>query len=221
MKTKLKMNFLTKILLLVFLPVLLLTAVAVESLLNASDKLTEIMVQEELTGVSALALEKINSISAIKWSYENNELKKGNYSLADNKLIDRLAESTNTSMTLFWQDTRVVTTIKDADGKRIAGTKANEEVAKKVLSGETYYTPMLDIQGEKYSALYVPLTESSGKVVGMFFVGKKLSAIHKMTTNIIVRNLLVSLAVVLVCVLVSLYFALKIVKKMKLEVSRY
>lgn len=217
---KIKMNFLGKLLLLVFVPIVMMTAVSIETVLSSTDQITSTIVKEELGSVAELAMDKINSISVSNWEYTDGELRKGNYSLADNKLIDKLATNTNTSMTLFWGDTRVVTTITDKDGNRIVGTKANEEVYKQVLSGENCYKDSLDIQGYKYSAMYVPIKDVSGKVVGIFFVGKRLDDIHKMTSKVVTKSLIVTMIVILLSTAIAVLMAMSIVRKMK-EISKY
>lgn len=212
---KLKMNFLTKLLLLIFIPIVLLATVTAISLLSTADRLSSLMIQEELNGVSTLALDRLNALSISNWEYTDDVLSKGKISLADNKLIDRLAKQTNTDITLFWGDTRVITTIRDADNKRIVGTKANPEVAKKVLKGESYYGKSLDIQGQKYSVKYVPLTNVSGKIVGMFFVGKKLATVRNTTNGIILRSSIAMLLVIILSIGFALFMSTKIVKKLK------
>ncbi len=88
-------------------------------------------------------------------------------------LIDRIKENTGLDITLFYQDTRVLTTIKDNEGQRIVGSGAPETVIKDVLEGgeSRFYTNTV-IYGVSYFSYYTPLYNRDGSVVGILFVGK-------------------------------------------------
>lgn len=101
-------------------------------------------------------------------------LYKGSYDLTnDYSLIDRIKQNTDLDITLFYQDTRVLTTIFDGKGSRIIGSGASSNVMKDVFeTGEAkFYTNML-IYNTTYFSYYAPLTNSDGTVAGMLFVGK-------------------------------------------------
>ena len=51
----------------------------------------------------------------------------------DFSIIDSIKEKTGVDITIFNQDTRVITTIQTSDGDRAIGTKANDTVAEDVL----------------------------------------------------------------------------------------
>lgn len=89
------------------------------------------------------------------------------------ELIDKVKADTTLDITLFYQDTRILTTICDSKGNRIVGTGAPELVIKEVLNGGNakFYTNTL-INNSKYFSYYMPLQNSDGTIVGMIFVGK-------------------------------------------------
>lgn len=88
-------------------------------------------------------------------------------------LVDNIKESTGFDITLFYQDTRILTTILDKDGKRIVGSGAPQIVLRDVLEHETphFYTNT-HINSEEYFSYYAPLKNSDGSTIGMIFIGK-------------------------------------------------
>ncbi len=59
-------------------------------------------------------------------------LMKGDHTLNDNfAIIDSIREETGVDITVFYQDTRIITTIRTDGGVRVTGTKANDTVVKR------------------------------------------------------------------------------------------
>lgn len=101
-------------------------------------------------------------------------LYKGSYDLtSDYSLIDRIKQNTDLDITLFYHDTRILTTIFDGDEARIVGSGVSSTVMKDVFeTGKAkFYTNML-VYNTTYFSYYAPLANSDGAVVGMLFVGK-------------------------------------------------
>lgn len=95
-------------------------------------------------------------------------------------LIDRVKEDTDLEVTLFYYDTRILTTIRDTAGKRIVGTGAPSAVIQNVLKeGESHFYNNAYINDTEYFAYYIPLHNSNEDVVGMMFVGKPSSKINQ------------------------------------------
>lgn len=101
-------------------------------------------------------------------------LYKGSYDLTnDYSLVDHIKQNTDLDITLFYQDTRILTTIFDGNGRRIVGSGAASAVMKDVFeTGEAkFYTNIL-VYDTIYFSYYIPLINSDGTVAGMLFVGK-------------------------------------------------
>ena len=137
------------------------------------------------------------------WSLsEDGQLMKGEVAIHDmyQDQLDDLNKKTDMHFTLFYGDTRYVTSMVDADtGKRMEGTKASDTVIDEVLrSGREYLTTNLQIGGQDWYAYYLPLKNSDGTIVGMVFAGRD--------TSIVVANLkAASRAIVLTFVLFFLF----------------
>lgn len=102
------------------------------------------------------------------------QLYKGEHNLTnDYSLIDHLKEETGLEFTLFYQDTRVLTTLTGNTGARITGSGAPTVVIENVLkTGETHFYPKAIIYNSGYFSYYAPLFNSDGSVIGMIFAGR-------------------------------------------------
>ena len=73
--------------------------------------------------------------------------------------------------TLFQDDVRVATNVRNADGTRAISTRASAEVAEEVLRrGHTWRGPAF-VVNDWYIAAYEPIRDIRGATVGMLYVG--------------------------------------------------
>ncbi len=88
-------------------------------------------------------------------------------------IVDHIKENTGLEVTVFWNDTRILTSITDANGNRQIGTTASSDIVQRVLKdGEPYHNRNVDILGTKYVVYYTPFyQENSSEPVGMVFLG--------------------------------------------------
>lgn len=73
--------------------------------------------------------------------------------------------------TIFLDNLRIATSVKDASGKRALGTRASPEVARRVLGEGGSWTGRARVLDNWYVTAYEPLLDISGKRVGMLYVG--------------------------------------------------
>lgn len=89
------------------------------------------------------------------------------------EMVDHFKEDTGMDITIFYKDTRILTTILDWKNKRIIGTGAPDHIMTEVQeSNQVQFYDNALINSQKYFACYHPLTNKDGSVVGMVFVGK-------------------------------------------------
>lgn len=149
-------------------------------LLLGSSIFTDAMYSEVETELSNVSGNLATSLDALyPGDYElvgetAYRLYKGDHDLTgDYSLIDRIKENTGLDITLFYQDTRILTTLFDRDGTRLVGSGAPDTVIKDVLNpGNAVFYRKVMINGVPYFSYYVPLKNSDGTVAGMLFVGK-------------------------------------------------
>ncbi len=137
------------------------------------------------------------------------DLYKGNQVItSDYTIIDRLSADASIDITLFYHDTRILTTIRDTDGNRIVGTGADDRIIQEVFWAERpqfYYNAT--INKVNYFAYYTPLRNSNGAVIGMIYTGKPRSEVDKSVMHAVLPTLVVTLLGVLVVSFVSSTYA--------------
>ena len=118
----------------------------------------------------------------------------GNYQLKDgelwkgtelnvsdsSKIVDEVKDQTGLDVTIFYGDTRYLTTITNSEGERQIGTKASDIVIEQVLkNGKNYSSDNVNILGTRYICYYVPIWDESGSnPVGMVFLGEHYDQVY-------------------------------------------
>jgi len=90
--------------------------------------------------------------------------------------VDRVRQIIGGTATIFLGDTRVATNVTRPDGTRAVGTKlAPGPIYDAVLSRGVPYRGEVDVLGTPYLAHYEPIRDAAGTVIGILYVGVKLS----------------------------------------------
>lgn len=183
--------------------VMLVTAAIL--LCNSISGISSTLMEEELAATAFTTYELFENVSDGEFSSRDGELYKGEKNIsADTELLDKIKAQTGMEVTLFWQDTRMATTIIGEDGKRAVGTKLDAAVAGNILAGNSQYVDRIDIAGQDYSAYYMPLTQSgSNEVIGIVFTGRNRSDIttfvsSRLTSGCVIL-ILCSIVIILLC----------------------
>lgn len=140
-------------------------------------------------------------------------LYKGDADITSNySFVDNIKSITDMDVTLFYQDTRILTTITDWEGKRIIGSGAPDKIISEVLSAGTsqFYDNVL-INGTTYFGYYSPLLNSDGSVTGMLFIGKPTDALNEMIQQSTLSVILIGCIGLLITGLISFFYAKRIV----------
>ena len=188
------------------------------SSIRFSNKMNE-MVEEELKISCEHLASEMNSVWDGAWGYDSAEgLSKGGESVSSEyqNLMDELHSKTGIDYTIFWDKTRVITTLIDSStGKRIVGTDASDAVIEKCLrGGQNFYIPEVTINKQLYSGYYIPL-KSEGKTVGMFFGGRPRADVKKAINENVRNMVIIAVACVIVIAAAGLFIAQSVSKKMK------
>lgn len=134
-------------------------------------------VEEELSNVSSSLVTMLDALYPGDYRLEGEmsyRLYKGDQDLTNEfSLIDQIRDQTGLDITLFYKDTRILTTVTDRNGQRIVGTGAPDDVMEQVFKKNKpcFYTKVM-IYGTSYFAYYSPISNRDGSVVGILFVGK-------------------------------------------------
>lgn len=189
-------------------------------MISLTDSL-EGQIYEELKTVTYTLGGMLEEVDDGAYNEKSGIVSKGKFQLTDNvDFLDKIKEETDLEITIFYGDTRIVTTILDENGERVIGTKATEKIIDKVISNEQDYEGSVNLFGDKYLAYYTPLRNNDGSVVGMLFAGKRLNSVQKAVwTNTIKSGVGVGVILILVIVVIVL-FVLKIKRRIE-SVNQY
>lgn len=140
-------------------------------------------------------------------------LYKGNQEITgQHHIVDHFKEDTAMDVTLFYKDTRILTTITNWENQRIIGTSAPEHIMEEVqVNNEVRFYNNALINGEKYFACYHPLTNADGTVVGMLFVGKPIEEIKNRIDGSLNPIIVVGLISLVIASIISYSYAKRFV----------
>ncbi len=154
----------------------------------------------------------LDGVSSGEYSMQGDDLYKGDVNLSQEMgaLVDNYAAANEAQITLFFGDVRRATTIKDAQGNPIVGTKADAKAAAEVLNaGNTYRRDDFVIDGNLYYGFYVPVTDSTNKIVGMICATKDRETIKDYISH---RQTFIVAIAVLIYIL-CIFFATVVTKR--------
>lgn len=215
---KLKLNFSMRILLITFIPIigisLFLTILNIKGLSKTSDKLLE----EELRNTGMTILQNYESSNTDNYEYKNDIFSKGDIKISEEfNYIDKLKEKTGLYVTIFYNDTRVITNIMKENGERFIGTKADPKVIDAVIkNGEMFYTSNISINGIECAANYIPIKQpNGGQVIGMVFVGKDRTIVDSDMSKLNTISFICQIVIILILSLLASISIRQMVKVMK------
>ena len=205
-----------KILLISIAPIVLLGVVM---LWVSNKRINAVLTSAIENGLRSAAISVLDSLEEINdeafYIDENDELCKGDYNVTQHtRLADELRKSANTDITVFYGDTRYMTSVLDENGDRVLRTQAGEAVINTVLKGgEDYFATDVVVVGQDYFGYYVPLTdETTGQIVGMVFAGMSQADAKNQIRSIIYLIVGIVVVVALVCVVLIFMIVNKMVK---------
>lgn len=132
--------------------------------------------------------------------YKGDDLLSG-----DTSILDEIRVVSDFDATIFFEDVRMITTIRSTDGSRAVGTRADPVVASRVLKeGRHYFSSDILVNGIPYFGYYIPLANADGTTVGMAFIGKTRAEMQHVLQETI-RHLIFT-AIFILCAAVAFCF---------------
>lgn len=133
----------------------------------------------------------------------------GNYDI-----IDKVKEETDSDITLYYGNVRVITTINDNKGNRIIGTTARKLVENQVIKGEEcrFYDNAI-IDGKKYFSYYMPVFNSDNICCGMIAVSKPIEKVENKILEGIWPILLIAMAGIVLVGIISYRYSNYLIKR--------
>ncbi len=200
-----------KILFVSLLPVLVV-CIAVIVINNTVIKNTLLdKTKNELKATAEALSAAYNQNSGEYFQNDDGEIWKGTYNVSlSQKLVTEMSEKTGSSLTFFYGDKRLVTSLKDKKGDYILGSKAGDYLKKNVLEGgQDVFTSRVSVEGTMYYGYYIPVKQNnSDDIIGMIFAGMPVRTVDK-TTNLVSGLLFFILGIVLILTIVVSVLASK------------
>ncbi len=215
MKLKLKLKLGTKINLIVFAIIIVLSVVIGFLAHSEITKGIKEFAIEKAKGDLALGYNYVDSKYPGDWTVVGDKLLKGETVINDNnQLVDMIGKETDDTVTIFLNDTRIATNVQK-DGKRATGTQASQEVIDAVLTnGQTFYGEA-NVLGKEYQTAYMPLKDTAGEVVGIMYVGASEAMIDSILSSFLTKFIIVLVVVVVLATVVIFLFTRTIRNRLK------
>lgn len=215
LKKKKGMRLAFKLSLTVSISLLLITLIGIAISAGKQNSISKNLVEREVSGIAASVREAyVEMADGADFAMSGDTLKKGNETLSENyELIDKLKQERDVELSIFYGDTRVLTTLKDSSGKREINKKMSKEIYDIIQRGESYFTDDLELFGVPYSGCYVPLYQpNSDKIVGSIFCGRSQAEVNAAAHSTIVSMALSMMGVFIVAIVIGMFVITRIVK---------
>ena len=143
---------------------------------------------------------------------KNVSLYKGENELTgDFSYIDTLKEQSGLDITLFYGNTRILTTLKNGDGERYVATGVNSAVFNKVDGGHEKLVTEVDVDGMRFYACYIPVLNSDGQMMCMIGTAKSINDITATVQRASYQIWIIVFLAMLVAALISQTYTSKII----------
>lgn len=209
-----------KLILLAGIPVLVAVIVMLFSSVSA---IKDGMQNEAVEGMEAFGIAVRGSFNAVDSGDfslgEDGCLYKGDTNLTPTEdALDYYTEGSSTYLTVCWENTRIASTFISEDGTRPVGSQIDDDVWQAMQRGETYKKMNMEILGTHFYAIYTPLLNPDGTVVGALFSGQPSAEIEQYMNSKLTMMIVLALVVLIVCC-ISGYFMANGIAKALVEAS--
>ncbi len=168
------MKMQSKIMVIALFPLVIL---GIATILLGNVRISEVVTGSIENGLRAAAVSVSDTLSFTdegEYQLKDDQLYKGEFNVSEAvEIADDIKAAADTDITVFYGDTRYMTSVLDDQGKRVVGTKAGEKIIEKVLkNGQDHFATNVDVEGHAYYAYYLPLHQvGTDNVIGMVFAG--------------------------------------------------
>lgn len=125
--------------------------------------------------------------------------------------LDLMKENTGMDITIFYEDTRILTTLVGESGARLVGTPVHPLIVDDVLTrGTEHFYKKALVNSCPYFAYYAPLRNESGTIVGMIFTGKPTTETNRTLRRALLPMILIAIASMLITGAISVFSSRKL-----------
>ena len=130
------------------------------------------------------------------------------FDVSSSKYIKEINDKFALDATVFYDDTRVNTSVK-INNKVQIGTKLDEKISQKIYGDKSIYSNKVDVLGKPYMSVYIPIFDNNSSK-GAIFIGKAMEDIYKEIYKI---SIILSILTLTVTLLISYFLYHKIKNK--------
>lgn len=132
----------------------------------------------------------------------------------DYTLVDQIKDNTGNEISVFYGNTRMLTTITDEQGERFVHYESEDpNIAAAIQMGNEYYSDKVKINGKYYYGCYVPLFNGE-EVCGMVFAGMTNKSVQDNVNTIVTKIMIMFILALLAVVAIASAYAGIIVKNL-------
>jgi methyl-accepting chemotaxis protein len=170
-------------------------------------------IENGLRSTAISVRDTLNYADEGEFTLVGDQLYKGDFNVSEaTQIAEKIRESADTDVTIIYGDTRYMTSVIDAQGNPVIGTKVGETLVDKVINkGQEYFSTDVNVEGQAYYGYYVPLYDTSGTPVGMVFTGMPQADAKAQISSIVSMINIVMVVLALLCILSTTLIVRKIV----------
>jgi methyl-accepting chemotaxis protein len=181
-------------------------------------------------GATRAALERVETNMRVAWdvvrangrnfsSVDGKLLLDGHVLNDDVAMVDKVKSLIGGTCTIFLNDLRITTNVQKPDGTRAVGTRLAKSAAyESVIERKTPFRGEVEILGTPFMTAYDPILDSSGKLLGILYVGIKKADFQEAAYNTLWTIVYSTLAVVLLIMAVSYLAARNLARPLKASI---
>lgn len=135
----------------------------------------------------------------------------------DYEMLDGIEMGSRLEISLFYYDTRLLTTLKDTSGERMVRSVASEKIVNEVFKEKTArFYDNVEIGGVEYYAYYEPvMSKFTGECIGMIGVAKPADELAANISRSVNKNLIVMIIAIVITSIFIMLFANNLVRVVK------
>ncbi len=107
--------------------------------------------------------------------------------------------------TIFLEDVRISTNVRQAEGSRAVGTQISEEVFQEVYEKGKIWLDKAFVVNNWYLSAYGPIKDINNKIIGIMYVGILEEKYNQILKNTAVYYLIIIIVTSIIAVMISLY----------------
>ena len=213
------MKMQSKIMAIALLPLVVL---GIATIIIGNIQISEVVTGSIENGLRASAVSVSDTLSYAgqgEYQLRDDQLYKGDFNISEAvEIADAIKKAADTDITVFYGDTRYMTSVVDEQGNRVIGTRAGDQIIEKVLyKGQEHFSTDVDVAGHAYYGYYVPLyDDGTDHIAGMVFAGMPQADAKAQIIRIV--SLIAGIMVVLfvVCATTTFIVVQRIVKTLRM-----